>query len=379
MGGILIYVKEALLTYATTLAFYLYLRASEYYSQHPELLRSHPIFARLLQLKQALIKLEELDFHLSESDSEIDDTEEDDSSTSEEEGMDGSTLFKRYHKGSYLTFDDLGELLREAEEAAASHLTFDDLGELLREAEEAAASVKATKTSKPSTLPRPPKEPPKKKRKISTAEQSATVFDLEEPTYVPSKPRTSTRTPISGEDDAFGDAVVLGSADAADKKTRRHTLRFHTSKIESASARRQGARLALGGDDDVPYRERRKEKEARAQREAQAGKRGQGGDDLDDIEPESLVSTADKVDVGGDDESAEESADGYYSLVQRQKREQKATKKLAYEAAKATIRCVVQPCLADRPTIAFLLPEHAHTGRLMKVMRKARARSRVRS
>jgi U3 small nucleolar RNA-associated protein 3 len=355
VGGILIYVKEALLTYATTLAFYLYLRASEYYSQHPELLHSHPVFARLLQLKQALITLEELDFHLSESDSEIDDTEEDDSSISEE----GSTLLKRYRKGSQLTFDDLAELSREAEEAAAS--------------------VKATKMSKPSTLPRPPKEPPKKKRKISTAEQSATVFDLEEPTYVPSKPRASTLTPISGEDDAFGDAVVLGSADATDKKARRHTLRFHTSKIESASARRQGARLALGGDDDVPYRERRKEKEARAQREAQAGKRGQGGDDLNDIEPESLVSTADKADVGWDDESAEESADGYYSLVQRQKREQKATKKLAYEAAKATIRCVVQPCLADRPAIAFLLPEHAHTGRLMKVMRKARARSRVQS
>jgi U3 small nucleolar RNA-associated protein 3 len=351
------YTKEALITYATTLAFYLYLRASEYYSQRPELLRSHPIFARLLQLKQALGALEELDFHLSESDSGIGDTEEDDSLVSEE-GTDGSILSKRYRKGSQLAFDDLAVLLREAEEAVAP--------------------VKARKKTKP-TLPRPPKEPPKKKRKVSTAVKSATVFDLEEPTYVMSKPRTSTVTPTSGEDDAFGDAMVLGSADAADKKARRHTLRFHTSKIESASARRQGARLSLGGDDDVPYRERRKEREARAQREAQAGKRGQGGDDLDGTEPESLARATGKFNVDEDDESAEESLNGYYSLVQRQKREQKESKKLAYEAVKATIRCVVQHCLAVHPIIAPHLPEHAHTVRLTEIMRKARARSRAQS
>lgn len=313
----------------------MYLRASEYYSQRPELLRSHPIFARLLQLKQALTTLEELDFHLSGSDPEIGDSEEEDTSVSEEEGVDGPTLSKRYREGARLAFDDLAELLREAEAAAAS--------------------VKA-KPSKRATLPPRHKEPPKKKRKTSTPVKSATVFDLEEPTFIPSKPRGSTLTPISEEDDAFGDAIVLGNADAADKKARRHTLRFHTSKIESASARRQGARLSLGGDDDVPYRERRKEKEARVQREAaQAGKRGQGGDDLDDREPESLARAIAKASVGGDDDSAEEGMDGYYSLVQRQKREQKESRKLAYEAAKATIGCVIQHCLVIHPIIATLL------------------------
>ena len=302
--------------------------------------------------------MEELDFHLPESDSGVGDAEEEDTSISEEEeGMDESTLSKRYRRGSQLEFDDLAELLREAEEAVAP--------------------AKTTRKSKSTR-----KEPPKKKRKVLTAIKTATVFDLEEPTYVPSKPRTSTLTPISGEDDAFGDAMVLGGTDAADKKARRHTLRFHTSKIESASARRQGARLSLGGDDDVPYRERRKEKEARAQREAQAGKRGQGGDDLDDTEPGSLTRAAGKGDVGGDDvggddDSGEEDADGYYSLVQKQKREQKESKKLAYEAAKATIRCVIHPA-SYFTTIASLLV-HAHTVRSMKIMRKGRVLLRVRS
>lgn len=326
--GILIYAIEALLTYATTLAFYLYLRASESYSQRPELLRSHPIFARLLQLKQALATLEELDFDLSGSASGASDAEEEDGSLDDE-----------------LELDDVSALLKRCRDS-----DFDDLAALLREAEDATASTKTTITPNPATRPRPDKGPPKKKRKTSTAVKRSPVFDLEEPTYAPSKPRVSTLTPISREADAFGDAMVLGTADAADKKARRHTLRFHTSKIESASARRQGARLALGGDDDLPYRERRKEKEARVQREAQAGKRGQGGDDLDGTDPVLQERVTGGADAGEDDESAEENVDGYYSLIRKQKREQKEAKKLAYEAVKAANRCVIWPYLLVRLT-----------------------------
>lgn len=293
----------------------MYLRASETYSQRPELLRSHPIFARLLQLKQALVTLEDLDFDLSESGSGISDAEEDDISL-DDNTEDVSTFLTRQPKGA-----------------------FDDLVELLREAEDAAASVKTKTKSKLATRLRHDKEPPKKKRKTPKAIKHSPVFDLEEPKYVPSKHRTPLAS-ISEEDDVFGDAMALDAADAADKTARRHTLRFHTAKIESASARRKGARLALGGDDDLPYRERRKEIEARVQHEVQAGKCGQGGDDLDDIEQVSPA-RATGGDAGEDDESAEENVDGYYSLIRRQKRAQKEAKKLAYDAEKAANRCVV--------------------------------------
>ncbi|KAH9955170.1 hypothetical protein BC827DRAFT_1271975 [Russula dissimulans] len=303
--------NQTLLTYATTLAFYLYLRASEYFSQRPELLRSHPIFARLLQLKQALTTLEELDFDLSDSDSGIGDSEEDDDSLDQAETED--VLLKRTRKGSRLGLDDLAELLREAEEAVTS--------------------VKTITKSKPAVLLQPKRNPQK-----------------EQPIYVPSKLRTAITAPISGDDDALGDAVVLDTADAADKKARKHTLRFHTSKIESASARRQVARLALRGDDDVPYRERRKEKEARVQREALAGRRGQGGDDLDDIEPESIR--------------------GATSGAGRQKRERKESKKLAYEAGKAASRAT----LADTGD----LEESGLTPRRSKSVRNPRVKKRQR-
>ena len=89
---------EALLTYATTLAFYLHLRASDKYAQRPDLLSSHPVFGRLLSLKQALHTLEELDFAASDagselsSDFDLDDSELDSLSGGdgeEEEGAEG--------------------------------------------------------------------------------------------------------------------------------------------------------------------------------------------------------------------------------------------------------------------------------------------------
>ncbi|KAH9045031.1 Sas10 C-terminal domain-containing protein [Lactarius hengduanensis] len=351
--------NQALLTYATTLAFYLYLRASEHYSHHPDLLRSHPIFSRLLQLKQALVSLEGLDSHLSESDSGIGDSEDENDSLEDEELEDASILFKQYSNGSQLAFFDLAELLQETEEAEAS-----------------ANAMNKSKTVAP---PLPTKEPPKKKRKTSTPNKPAPVFDLEEPTYVPPKPRAPARTSVYAGEDVFGDAVVLGAADAADKKARGHTLRFHTSKIESASARRKGARTALGGDDDVPYRERRKEKEARAQREARAGGRGQGGDDLDNAQPESLARVAHEADMnGGDEESAEEDADGYYSLVQKRKREQKESRKTAYEAAKAESRVELDDDSAEGPRslTRAILKNRGLTPRRSKSVRNPRVKKR---
>ena len=67
-----------------------------------------------------------------------------------------------------------------------------------------------------------------------------------------------------------------------------------------------------GGDNDVPYRERQTEKDARAQREAQTGRGAwSGGNDLDDAQPARAILEADR---NGDYEDA----DGYYSNVQKQ-------------------------------------------------------------
>ena len=117
------------------------------------------------------------------------------------------------------------------------------------------------------------REPPKKKRKTSKASAEPTsatpVFDLVEPELPKIKSAAATGRPGPSTVDVYGEATSLQAADAADKQARKKSLRFHAARIENTSARRQNARSnAMGGDDDIPYRERKKEKEAKKGRKS---------------------------------------------------------------------------------------------------------------
>lgn len=226
------HLSEALLQYAVTLAFYLYLRSSEEYAARPDLLRSHPIMSRLLSFKQHVATLEEL----QDSDDE-DDFSEDDLDL---RGLDFEMLF-RGHRADVA--DELRELLAE---------------NILPSSQAATAGKPSAEGKKSKKADKNGEEPPKKKRKRSleaAAKPALPVFDLEEPEF-PVKPKAAARLSAS-TDDAFGEQTTLDVADAADKASRKRSLRFHTAKIESASARRERARTSTGGDDDIPWKERR--------------------------------------------------------------------------------------------------------------------------
>lgn len=287
------------------------MRSSEKYAQRPELIKSHPVFSRLLTLKQSLSTLEDLNFAISDE-SDYDDDES--LSLMDEEMFDREQLWS-VDRLNGLEADELDELLMDAQ------------------------SFQATSESRP--IPSADK-PPKKKRKTD-ASKSTPAFDLVEPVYgLPkSTPANATKDLIST--DAYGEATSLHHADQADKVARKKSLRFHTSKIASASARRQGARNNMvGGDDDIPYKERRKEQEARLAKESEkrAKTRGQGGDDLDDLEPE-MPTTKRTRDDDGNDDGVDEDADGYYELVKRKTKDKKDKKKAEYEEAQAAARYVL--------------------------------------
>ncbi|KAI3607630.1 hypothetical protein WG66_004982 [Moniliophthora roreri] len=291
---------QALSTYATSLAFYLHLRAQEKYAQKPELLKSHPVMKRLATLKEALSTLEDLDFAPSDSEGEdyLDEDEsefslEDDEMTDEDLMADARSLWE----------EEIGSGSGDPEADA----------ELIRMYKQAQKTFVET--------------PPKKKRKASSDSgsdaKSVPVFDLVEPEFVSSKSSSQSRT-ASDSGDVFGEATALQHADAADKSARKKSLRFHTSKIESTSAKRRGARNAtLGGDDDIPYKERKREREDRLMEEAKARVDKQSGMDLDDTEPEARP------------EEADEDENGYYDLIARESKERKEKKKADYEAARA--------------------------------------------
>lgn len=265
----------------------------------------------MLTLKQSLATLEDLDFAASDSEDERDEDEsgeEDDLSPLEDE----------------LDFSEDAEELWMLDRQ--NGLESGELNDLLKDV---MSAYKEPISKSGSTA----EKPPKKKRKTSsdTAKPNAPVFDLVEPEFTSSKSSALHSQTDARNADAYGEVVSLQHGDAADKSARKRTLRFHTSKIESASARRQGARnQASGGDDDIPYRERRKDKETRLAKEAKTKVRGQGGEDLDDVEPERKVEKRRREDESGDEA---EGPDGYYELVKRQTKDKNERKKAEYETA----------------------------------------------
>lgn len=310
--------SEALLTYATTLAFYLHLRASPKYAQRPELLTSHPIMQRLLTLKQSVSTLEDLGFTLSDSEPEFDEDDDESLDLTDEEGNTEGLWRVDRRKG--LEPGELDDLLEDAQKSVSF----------------------ARPKSKPITVQPLEDKPPKKKRKLSSDSSRAAakfIFDLEEPEFAPSAKTIPRSQSDADMDDAYGEATHLQAVDAADKSARKKSLRFHTSKIESTSARRQGARnLAMGGDDDIPYRERQKEKEARLLRETKNRVQNQGGADLDDSEPPERTSEKRRRGADSDDDGDSDSPDGYYELVKKKSKEKKQQKKAEYEAVRAAER-----------------------------------------
>ncbi|KAI0338936.1 hypothetical protein BDW22DRAFT_1401037 [Trametopsis cervina] len=367
-SGMLHLYYQALLQYAATLAFYLYLRSSEKYTEHPESLRSHPIMSRLLTLKQSVSTFEDLG--VGESDYEDDDE-------SDSEDGDENSLIKRLRG---VPPDELDALLAELQEMKG--MNGDSSVQTLSTGGEGAAKPKKSKKSKSAEK----EEPPKKKRKTEKDSKSTPklpVFDLEEPDF-PTKTKPSARPSTNGDTDAFGEFTTLQVADAQDKAARKRTLRFHTSKIEGASARRDRARAAMGGDDDLPWRNRQKEKEEKLRKAAQKSRLG--GDDLDDEDPEPRPETnkkrrRDETENASDGDDGDGAADDYYDLVKRKSKEKKEKKKADYEAIQAAEReslMAEQSAEGPRSVSRAIMKNRGLTPKRPKSVRNPRVKKRQR-
>ena len=313
------------------------------------------------------------DFDESDEDLELDDEEV-------EEVFD---LFNRTKGGkkkkARLESNELQELLKDAET---------DISDLAPAANGAASSGrkrrKATKEPLSFDQEEATSEPPKKRQKIDKDKDSkrsikprVPVFDLVEPEFEYSASKPTPSSSASDVADSFGEQTTLQSFDAADKKARKKSLRFHTSRIESAATRRdKGAKNLLGGDDDIPYKERKKQKEIREAKESAKKSRGLGGDDLSNGDPE-VDTDIDSAGLNGDfggsksgkkrswgdsDEGHEDVDPGeYYSLVEKSAKEKKEKKKAEYDAARAAERYVLPNTCPPRPFLTIVTPSDALT------------------
>ena len=178
------------------------------------------------------------------------------------------------------------------------------------------------------------------KHAVSSVGTGNTLGDLLNLAPLPASSRAA-RPPASASASADSDLVdptALSAGDAEDKAGRTKSLRFYTSKIAAASARRTGVnRERGGGDDDVPYRSKERARAAVLQRQQHAQKSREAaalGAELDDADfgEDDLVdarAVSGSLAAAGSDPDAE----GYYDLVSKGKKAARAAKKEAYDAA----------------------------------------------
>ncbi|KAK3375374.1 Sas10 C-terminal domain-containing protein [Podospora didyma] len=134
----------------------------------------------------------------------------------------------------------------------------------------------------------------------------------------------------------FGEDEVLDAKTAAEKAHRKKSLRFYTSQIVQKASKRAGAGRDAGGDIDIPYRERLRDRQARLNLEAE--KRGKQDGQNADLGQES-------GDDGDDTVAREVRDDGdeYYDMVAQtasRKRTDKAARLEAVAHAKKSDRIV---------------------------------------
>ena len=159
-----------------------------------------------------------------------------------------------------------------------------------------------------------------------TEEELASLSTLTAPSKLSSKaPKLPAKiaAETKDSDSDFGEQTALTPHEAAEKAKRKKSLRFYTSQIAQKSNKRDAAGRAAGGDADLPYRERLKDRQARLNAEAEArGKKSKKG-----TEGEALGGPSDEEDHVAAQELRDDSgSEDYYDLVAARSAEKKASK-----------------------------------------------------
>ena len=128
----------------------------------------------------------------------------------------------------------------------------------------------------------------------------------------------------NGDNDSdFGDPTHLEAHEAAQKAERKKSLKFYTSQIVSKSQKRGAAGRDAGGDADIPYKERLKDRQERLN--AQAEKRGSKKSKANGRE-EALGGESDEDDARAAAEIRNGGEEDYYDLVAGRASAKKASK-----------------------------------------------------
>lgn len=218
--------------------------------------------------------------------------------------------------------------------------------------EEETMEVAPTTTKKESKKTKEVEEPKPKKQKVSKAERAAekaqaeadarraervkkteaNLADLPDLITAPGKKRAVQKAtkPKEDDDSDFGDEEALTAREAEEKAKQKRSLRFYTSQLAQKANKRNAAGRDAGGDADLPYRERLRDRQARLNAEAE--KRGrqqpQGAEQLggDSDDEDHRVANELRGEGSGTDD------DEYYDMIAARTNKRKDDKKARADA-----------------------------------------------
>ncbi|KAJ5135687.1 Sas10/Utp3/C1D [Penicillium bovifimosum] len=252
--------------------------------------------------------------------------------TSEHVPMTPAELRQHPVMGSLVKFRKLWNMVKDLEE-------LEEPLHKVKETKAQALPAKADKQEKTQETKKP-KQKKLSKAEIAQAEAEALraerlrqtedgLADLENLATVPARKRKTqkTKAPLKDDDSDFGDEDALTAHEAEEKAKQKRSLRFYTSQIAQKANKRNAAGRDAGGDADLPYRERLRDRQARLNAEAE--KRGQrelrpdqqlGGDSDDE---DRRVASELRRGEGAKDRSDD---DEYYDMVASRSKQRKDDK-----------------------------------------------------
>ena len=232
------------------------------------------------------------------------------------------------------------QMWSKASKVEAHHLPFDGMDEDEIEEEEQTPEsedeeiMPAKKMSKTARKAAEARAKAKEAKAAAIAAAEDELADID--TLIPSRrarvmKAAAKAAKAEDSDSDFGEEESLSTRAAAEKAAKKKSLRFYTSQIAQKANRRADAGRDAGGDADLPYRERLRDRQARLNAEAE--RRGKKLDEYG--RGTALGGDSDEEEENGKAREVREEEDEYYDMVAQTSKSKKAARAVAAEEAKA--------------------------------------------